>query len=302
LFVLLLLVPAPARGGRIVVLLSSEAAPYTQAEAGFEKAMGNRTGDCQAVQLKELMAKGIDVAVGKDAEFVVAIGTPAAVAVAGKLSSGTPMVFCMVAGASAQTISNSAATHGVSMEIPLNDQFKLIAQAIPSAKTLGMLYRSNTPAGQRLLKNVRDSLGPDWRVEAEAVDQASSVADAINDLTSRHVDVIWTSLDAGVYDAPTVHALLLAALRAKVPVFGFSPSFVRAGALLGVGVDPAAQGQQAATIVQQILGHTLDAGAQAVQAPASFQVAVNQIVADEIGVSLPRELVDRATFVFKDDK
>ena len=37
-------------------------------------------------------------------------------------------------------------------------------------------------------------------------------------------------------------------LRTNVPVFGFSPAFVRAGALVGVGVDPAAQGQQAATL------------------------------------------------------
>jgi ABC-type uncharacterized transport system substrate-binding protein len=85
-------------------------------------------------------------------------------------------------------------------------------------------------------------------------------------------------------------------------VFGFSPAFVRAGALLGVGVDPAAQGEQAAGIALQVIGKTWDEQQPPLQAPASFQLAVNQIVAGQIGVALPRGLVDRAAFVFKEEK
>ena len=40
--------------------------------------------------------------------------------------------------------------------------------------------------------------------------------------------------DAAAYDAATVRSLLLASIRRKTPVFGYSPALVRAGALLGV--------------------------------------------------------------------
>jgi putative ABC transport system substrate-binding protein len=208
----------------------------------------------------------------------------------------------MVPGPAALALSKAKLTHGVTTQIPLADQFKLIGEALPSARSLGMLYRSNTPDGQKLLKDAQDALPAGWHIEAVAVDQFSSVADAINELTGRRLDLIWTSVDAGVYDGPVVHALLLAALRNNLPVFGFSASFVRAGALLGVGVDPAAQGNQAARIVLQILGHAWDDHNTGVQPPESFQIAVNQIVADKIGVSLPPELLNRSTYVFKDDK
>jgi putative ABC transport system substrate-binding protein len=288
--------------GQIVVVLSSDAAPYAQAQVGFQQAMGARGADCLAVPLKEVTEKGVNAVIGKDTDMVVAIGTPAAVALYGKLPAGTPMVFCMAAGSSAEALAGNPAVHGVTTEVPLSEQFKLINQALPAARTLGLLYRSNTPGGKRLLSSVQAALDHDWHVEAVAVDQFPSIADAINELINRHVAVIWTSLDAGVYDAPAVHALLLAALRANVPVFGFSPSFVRAGALLGVGVDPTAQGKQAADIVSQILGGTWDDHKPGLQTPASFQIAVNQIVADKIGISLPQALLDRATYVFKEDK
>jgi putative ABC transport system substrate-binding protein len=291
-----------ARAGQIVVVLSSDAAPYAQAQAGFVKAIGNRAGDCHSVLLKDLTAKGVDAVVGKDVDCVVAVGTPAAAALVGKISSGAPMVFCMVAGGSAAAFPSAKAVYGVTTEVALGEQFNLIKRAVPNARVLGMLYRSNTPDGVRLFKDVGAALSPDWHLEAVAVDQSSSVADAINKLMARHVDVIWTSVDSGIYDAPAVHALLLAALRANLPVFGFSAPFVRAGALVGVGVDPAAQGIQAAEIATQVLGHSWDAHKAAVQPPATYQIAVNQIVADKIGIPLPKDLLDHATYVFKDDK
>lgn len=254
------------------------------------------------MQLKDLIAKGVDASVGKDVDCVIAVGTPAAAALAGKISSGVPMVFCMVAGGSAAAFPSAKAVYGATTEVALSEQFNLIKRAVPGARTLGMLYRSNTPDGVHLFKDVGAALSPDWHLEAVAVDQSSSVADAINKLMSRHVDVIWTSVDSGIYDAPAVHALLLAALRANLPVFGFSPAFVRAGALVGVGVDPAAQGIQAAEIATQVLGHTWDEHKAAIQAPATYQIAVNQIVADKIGITLPKDLLDHAAFVFKDDK
>jgi len=82
-------------------------------------------------------------------------------------------------------------------------------------------------------------------------------------------------------------------------VWGFSPAFVRAGGLVGVGVEPRAQGRQAADIVQRLGSGKPGAVTDRVQSAQEFQVAVNLIVARQLGIEIPEALTKRATFVFK---
>jgi ABC-type uncharacterized transport system substrate-binding protein len=293
-----LLTIAAAHGGEIVIVRSSDAVPYTLAETGYKAALADEHETFRSVLLKDIADHSFDASAGNP-DLIVAIGTPAAVYLHSSPHK-CPVIFCMVADPEGAGLAGGAEIDGVSTDVPISEQFSLIAQAIPSARVVGMLYRSNTPEGNRILKSVESDLPSDWRLEAVAVDQFSSTADAITELTNRHVDIVWTSLSAGVYDGPTVRALLLAALRTNLPVFGFSPSFVRAGALLGVGVDPVAQGKQAAAITGQILTSPKVDHTSRFEAPQIYQIAVNQIVAEKIGVQLPPDLVNRATYVFKD--
>jgi putative ABC transport system substrate-binding protein len=295
-----LLLPATAGAGEIVIVSSGDAAPYNQAETSFKTALDGKHHDIRQVALKDVTEKGIDATIGKDADAVVAVGTPAAAFLHAKLPATQKLIFCMVTDPQGAGLNDGNAIAGVTLDVPLPDQFTLISQAIPKARAVGMLYRSNTPEGQRLLKSVQASLPKDWHLEAVAVDKFGSISDAIDELTNRHIDVIWASLAAGVYDAPTLRTLLLAALRDNIPVYGFSPAFVRAGALVGVGVEPATQGEQAAAITLKWIDLPPNAASPRVESPKSFQIAVNQIVADKIGLQIPPELLQRATFVFKE--
>jgi putative ABC transport system substrate-binding protein len=298
-----LLFIAAARGGEIVILLSSDATPYKLAEAGYKASLVDRQETFHTVLLKDLTDQGIDPTADPTAgkpDAILAIGTPAAVYLHQR-PEPCPVIFCMVSDPAGAGLDQGAQIDGVSTDVPITDQFSLIQQAIPSTKVVGMLYRSGSAGGQRSLKAMQAALPKDWRLEAVDADQFSSMADAISELMHRHVDVAWTSVSAGVYDLPTVRALLLAALRTNLPVFGFSPSFVRAGALLGVGVDPAAQGKQAAAITGQILTSPKVDHIVRIEAPQIYQIAVNQIVAEKIGVQLPPDLVKRATYVFREN-
>jgi putative tryptophan/tyrosine transport system substrate-binding protein len=288
-----------AGAGEIVVVLSSDAAPYLKAEAGYTAALADRHETFRTVLLKDFEDQGIDPA-GEKPDAILAIGTPAAVYLHER-TQPSPVIFCMVSDPAGENLDQGAKIAGVSTDVPIAEQCSLISQAIPDCKVVGMLYRSSTPGGERILQSMQKSLPAKWRLEAVDVDKFSSTADAIAELIHRRADVAWTSVSAGVYDGPTVRALLLAALRTNLPVFGFSPSFVRAGALVGVGVDPAAQGKQAAAMTGQILTSPNVDHNLRIEAPQIYQIAVNQIVADKIGVSLPQDLVKRATYVFKEN-
>ena len=49
-------------------------------------------------------------------------------------------------------------------------------------------------------------------------------------------------------------------------MFGFSPAFVRAGAVLGVGVDAADQGRQVGAVIPELLKKSGDSAPVAVAA------------------------------------
>jgi ABC-type uncharacterized transport system substrate-binding protein len=93
-------------------------------------------------------------------------------------------------------------------------------------------------------------------------------------------------------------------LRRRVPVFGFSPAFVRAGALIGVGIDPHAQGRQAGELVRLSLARspTADSIPNAVRLAPTYQLAVNLTVARKLGVTLPAEFIAHADQVFGGDE
>jgi ABC-type uncharacterized transport system substrate-binding protein len=133
------------------------------------------------------------------------------------------------------------------------------------------------------------------------VNDYPTVAAAIEALMQRPIDIAWTTADQKLYDTACVRSLLLSGVRSKIPVWGYSLPLVRAGALLGVGVEPAAQGRQAADLVIKTMK---DPGGFKMQSigPDRFQIGVNLIVAEQIGVDIPDSVSHRATFLFKPEK
>jgi len=290
-----------ARADDIVIVLSGDAAPYAQAEGGFKTKFAEENSSIRTILLSEVTDKGIEESLGKSPRAVVAIGTPAAIYLHKNLPQPIPLIYCMVANPARVGLTEGRPAVGVTIDVPYAPQFSLIAQADPKVRTLGMLYRSSETDAREQVKLVEEALPNGWKLEAVAVEDYGSVAEAIDALTSRHIDVVWTNLESGIYETATVRTLLLDGLRENLPVFGFSPAFVRAGALVGIGVDPVAQGQQAAVLAMRLLRNPADESIPRSEAPEQFQIAVNLIVADKLGVQLPSDLIDRATYVFKDN-
>jgi len=281
----------------IVIVRSSDAAPYKDAETALHDKLASRGEPIRSMLVKELADGGI-AGKFKPSDSVVAIGTPAARLLQAQLPADIRLVYCMVNNPSDAGLLQGRASFGVTTDVAIGDQMKLMAEVLPHAHVLGMLYRSDTAAGKELVKQVGAALPPDWRLEAVAANDAPTIGAAIQTLTGKQVDAIWTSADATLYDAASIRTLLLAGIRKKIPVWGFSPQFVRAGALIGVGVEPRAQGAQAAEILIKLVDDPASVKNRA-ESPHEFQIALNLIVAQQIAVEVPDELCRRAAFVFR---
>jgi putative tryptophan/tyrosine transport system substrate-binding protein len=294
-----LLAAASGAGADVVIVRSSDAAPYQQAEATFIRRLTSAQCKVRSVPVKQLANEGIGSEISTT-DTVVAIGTPAATWLHNQLPEGILLVYCMVSNPEEAGLLKGSQCWGVAMEVAESEQFKLISEALPSARTVGTLYRSDSVAGRQVLQNFRDTLPKGWQVEAVAVNDYPNVAAAIDALMDKNVDVVWTSAAFKLYDVAAVRELLVASLRNKVPVWGFSPAFVRAGALLGVGVDPESQATQATDLIVK-LGQSRQSVEKS-QPPREYQIAINLVVADQLNIQIAEDLLNKATFIFRAEK
>jgi ABC-type uncharacterized transport system substrate-binding protein len=135
------------------------------------------------------------------------------------------------------------------------------------------------------------------------VAEHDSFADAVTALLRHRPGIVWTYLDPELYNSARIRSLLLAALRQGVPVFGFSVPSVRAGALLGVGIEPAEQGEQLAQLREQwsradpTLKSTVR-GRETAHRPPRSRIAVNRIVAEQLGIDLSESILNEAHWLF----
>lgn len=223
---------------------------------------------------------------------VIAIGSPAAIWLHDH-KPPMPLIFCLVSHPERNGLQNPPAAMGVSTDVPLAEQFSLIREALPNAVSVGLLYRQGDADSMQDLAAVRQALPAPLRLDPIAIDMESTPAAAIDTLLSRDIDVVWTSPDASIWNEATVRSLLLTALRRKIPVFGYSAPFVRAGALLGIGLDPATQGTQSGELVLNLL-----AGKNVGVVAPRFDLCLNLVVAQKLGITLPKSQQERAKQIF----
>ena len=283
----------------IQLVLSSAAAPYREAAAALEDVLARQNVVTQSFTLQELIEHAPASSTDKNIGVWVAVGSRAADHLHSFLPDTIPLIYCMVADPERIGLETGRKiVAGVSVTISVKEQFVLIQKAMPNLDSIGMLYRASSPKSVQTLAEVMEHLPPSWQLEAVDLDATGSMAEAMQELFLRKVSMIWTMADSSIYNRATVKALLLASLRNQIPVFGFSGSFVKAGALLGLEADPRLQGQYAASLVLDVFSS--EKKMRQSGATPGVILAVNTVVARRLGISLPDEVIGSAHVIGAD--
>ena len=276
----------------VVTVISSDAVPYRAAQEALARRLEPLGHTVRSINLDSVATTGLSM-LGQPG-CVVAIGSPAAVWLHGQKTS-IPLTYCLVSNPERAGLLVDPALPGVTTDVPLADQVALLREALPEARTIGLFYREGDADSRKQITLLRPLLPDGVLLETVAIDQHPSPAAAIDALLAKRLDLVWTSPDPTIWNEATVRSLLLTTLRRKIPVFGFSTTFVRAGALLGVGLDPAQQGTQAGNLVVDLLAGRTPAGQ--VVAP-TYDICLNLVVAQKLSLTLPKPLLERAKQVF----
>jgi ABC-type uncharacterized transport system substrate-binding protein len=273
---LCLSIPLPAQPGHLTVVYTSEAAPYTEALEGLRATVGNTpllTVDLHSPNSSAHLATSLQ---RDSSRLIITIGGDALDAVTAR-KVDIPLVATMIMRSERTRGSHLASA--IHLDIPLADILAELKAVFPRKTRVAVI---RNPA-------LADQIDNGALARARLLGFTIQIADCRNPeellrvlrSLKGQVDFVLCLPDSTLYNGTTVKPLILASLESHLLVVGFSQSFVRAGAAIGVYPDFRDVGAQTGSVAQkQLAGQTFAAE----EGPRKLVVAVNQRVIHLLGI------------------
>jgi ABC-type uncharacterized transport system substrate-binding protein len=241
----------------------------------------------------------IDAAITERTDLLITFSTPTLQA-AIQRARNLPIVFNYLASPIAAGAGKSDTDHlpnvaGVYLAAAFKEMLALIHETLPSARIIGTLYvpaEVNSVFYKELLQ--KEAAASGFELVAVPANTSSEVSDAALALMSRHLDAICQI--PGNLTASAFPSVAQAAQRARLPVFAFQTSQVKAGASLVVGRDYRDSGRQAAALAARVMRGEKP-GTLPFQAVARTRIIVNLEAARRVGLNIPASVVAHAAEV-----
>jgi putative tryptophan/tyrosine transport system substrate-binding protein len=275
----------PARAG-VVIAYESGVDAYAEALEGLRAGLGSIP-----LSVVDLRAPGgVDelarLAAARDTRAVIAVGMGALKEVQAHKPAAPVIAAMVLHGPDAEAV----AAH-VDLDIALSTQLETMKALLPRSSRVGVILNPNNSrysAGVLEARARREGFTLVW-VEC---DGPNHLLKALASLKGK-VDFVLCFPDSDFYNPVTIKPLVLSSLEGRLPLVGFSPAFVRAGAVAGIYPDYREMGHQIAELALR----TIKGGERvADEGPVRVRVAVNQRVARLLGlefrtVSFPMEVL-----------
>ncbi|HEM3673761.1 TPA: ABC transporter substrate-binding protein [Streptococcus suis] len=218
-------------------------------------------------------------------DIVLAIATPAAQSLA-TVSTETPILFTAVTDPLSADLVESiekpgGLLTGTSDQAPIDKQVELLGQAVPDAKTVGILYTTserNSEVQVEQAKELFEKAG--YKVVVKGITSTNEVQDATKSLM-KDVDAIFVPTDNTIASTMTMIGEL--SVEHQIPVIGGSTDMVDEGGLLTYGTNYGALGRQTAKMAIKIIEGS-DVSETAVEYPETVSLHINEDIAKQLGI------------------
>ncbi|MCI5643112.1 MAG: ABC transporter substrate-binding protein [Peptoniphilus sp.] len=242
--------------------------------------------------------------VSNKVDMIIAIATPAAMsAYNATLNTDIPVVYtalsdpvaAQVADENKNPVGNITGTSDI---LPVEEQLKMIREILPDAKNIGILHTSSEANSDSMLKIYKNLAGKyNFKIVDEAINTTSDIPLATDNILSK-VDAITNLLDNTVVNSlPTI---LDKANEKKIPVFGSEIEQVKMGCLGSEGIEYISLGNQTGKMASKILKGEKKAKEMPYETILEPNLYLNSKVAENLGIKIPKDLVDRAVENFSE--
>ena len=260
--------------GRVFIVTTSGVPAYSEAVDGMGGARTDATTlldlhspdhDAALQQIRN-RTDAVIIAVGADALQAVALIKPAAPVVSTMMlhENETPP-----SGSRSSPFRPAASVH---LDLSMPALLAEMGSMFPGKNRLGVIRNPARVSDSEALAAAKtNQLG--FIVRGVDCSQPEDLLPALLSLKGK-VDFVLVFPDSALYNSSTVKPLLLASIENRLPVIGFSASFVRSGAAIGLYPDFRDIGRQTAELAQSLLSKRLNHAAD--EGPRKWMIAVNQ--------------------------
>lgn len=270
----------PLRADTVAVLLSDQRGTYGEFADALAGALRRAL---PAARLRQVQT--VEETSAPDVRIVVAVGSAAQQAVAARPVRPPVLAVLTPRLAVDRVFEKAARVSALYLDHPEERQLTLLSLLPAGVGSVGFV---SSPASAMSLPRLRLAA---QRLKVKLVEvpvtAEREVARAVQE-ASVQSEVLLAHPDPGVFNPQTIQNILLTTYRARVPVFGFSPAYTRAGALLSLHSTPLQLAEQAADMTRQFWQ---TGQLPAPQYPRDFEISVNRQVARSLGIDLPAETV-----------
>jgi putative ABC transport system permease protein len=255
----------------------------------------NANGDLPTVNMI------LDKFVHDDVDVVVPISTACTQAAVNRIKD-RPVVFATVAnpfiiGAGKSETEHLPNVTGVYGWVPMDETMKVVRQILPGKLKVGAIWdpaHANSVFNVSNLQKAVDTYD-DVTFVGTTITSSSEVYQAAASLVNKSIDAFVLSPDNIVYSA--FESIVKAARPKKIPIFLSDVERLGDGAFCTYGYDYTTSGIQAAHLVDRVLK-----GESPAEIPferySKITFGLNIKVANEIGIAIPTDLLERATKVY----
>ena len=289
------LLSSPIHAADIIVLTSGGQALYHDTVTSFRARMPSNL-DIDTFDLEGRLDRAQEIGErirASHPQLVFAVGLKAALVSKSELPD-TPILFSMVVNPEEHGLP-TANMVGIRHKAPLLLQLEHIHTLAPKAQRIGLLY--NEQKTGVLVDNARAKTKKlSLQLVTAAISQRDDLAEVLQSLLPK-IDLLWILQDATMLTEASVDVVLQSTLRQKIPVFTFSATMVKRGALGAMVISPSDTGRQAAHVAQALLKQQ-GPSTPALLEPEHPQLALNLNTAEFLGLTPAPSVVQTAGVLF----
>lgn len=228
--------------------------------------------------------------VNKNADVILAIATPSAVAAANAASDkDIPVVYCAITDA---TVMENYKNATGSSDIPnFEKQLEVVTAVMGKSNIkIGVLYSTEESSSPVQVANLKEAAKKyaDMEIIANAVADITTIDTKTNDLINQGVDCFINLLDNTIVGKLETNILPITNEK-KIPVFGSEIEQVKVGCIASASIEYIDVGRAAGSAAAKILN-----GTKVSDIPVAYitepQIFYNSDVCDQFGLNAPTEL------------
>ncbi len=255
----------------------------------YQNAQGEKS-NCQTIAAKFVNDK---------VDLVLAIATPAAQAMASETTEIPILVTAVTDPADAKLVKSNEKSGtnvaGTSDLTPVKEQMELLKQILPDVESVALLYNSsesNSVFQVSLAKEAAEDMG--LNVVDASVSQSSEIQSVVESLVGK-VQAIYTPTDNMI--ASGMATVSMIAQEANIPVIVGEEGMLRNGGLATYGINYYDLGKLTSTQAVDIMKNNAKPEDMPILYLTDFELLINTKIADALGITIPGELMDKATFI-----